>query len=112
MSTTCDNYKLSFFPRAIVDWNRLTNEIIMIEDMERFKAAVAAKLLLLPIQNSISKLATAEHIDSKISELRTHVEGKLKEQDDRIEKINEKIEKMEGYISFMENALDQQNRNL
>ena len=70
------------------------------------------KRLLLPIQNSISKLATAEHIDSKISELQTHVEGKLKEQDDKIEKINEKIEKMEGYISFMENALDQQNRHI
>ena len=32
MSTTCDNYK--FFPRTIVDWNRLPNEIIMIEDLE------------------------------------------------------------------------------
>ena len=45
MSTTCDNYKFSFFPRTIVDWNRLTNEIIMIEDMERFKAAVADQVL-------------------------------------------------------------------
>lgn len=46
--------------------------------------------LLLPIQNSISRLATAEHIDLNISELQSHVEGKLKEKDDKIEKINEK----------------------
>ena len=45
MSTTCDNYKFSFFPRTIVNWNRLTNEIIMIEDMERFKALVANQVL-------------------------------------------------------------------
>ena len=41
MLTKYDNYKFSFFPRTIVDWNRLPNEIIMIEDMERFKTAVA-----------------------------------------------------------------------
>ena len=45
MSTTCDNYKFSFFRRTIVDWNRLPNEIIMIEDLERFKAAVASHVL-------------------------------------------------------------------
>ena len=46
MCTKCDNYKFSFFPRTIVDWNRLANEIIMIEDMGRLKAALANHVLI------------------------------------------------------------------
>ena len=37
MSTACDSYKYSFFPRRIIDWNKLPDKLIMIEGMEQFK---------------------------------------------------------------------------
>ena len=45
MSTTSNKYKYSLFPRTIIDWNRLKEEIIMIDNVEQFKKAAANCLL-------------------------------------------------------------------
>ena len=49
VQTSCDEYKYSFWPRTINDWNSLPPNIINMTSISNFKAAVNNCVLLLSI---------------------------------------------------------------
>ena len=58
--------------------------------------------LLKSILKSIEKLPTVEHLDNKIKELHTNMTERLDEQEGRFQRLEERIDVMEGKISFLE----------
>ena len=68
--------------------------------------------LLKPILKSIEKLPNVEHLGSKITELHTNVTEKIEEQEQRLGKLEEKLEVLKGKVTFLENSLVLQNRHV
>ena len=48
IQTRTDYYKYSFFPLAIVQWNRLPSEVALLPTLPRFRLAVSAISHLMP----------------------------------------------------------------
>lgn len=84
-----------------------TTTATKIEEMEDI-----VKRLLEPIQKSISKLATAEYLDSKISELQNNIKIKFDEQNEKIQKIEARMDELEGTVTFLQNSLELQSRHI
>ena len=40
VQTSCDEYKYSFWPRTINEWNSLPSDIVNMNSMSNFKASV------------------------------------------------------------------------
>ncbi len=78
------------------------------------KKSITTDQLAVMINKGFEKTATAEHVDSKIDNLKEWAEGKFDKIDKRFDKIEkiilddhrERIEKLESKVTYLENILN------